>query len=151
MGWHIHQMDVKIAFLNGVTEEEFYIEQPEGFEVGDRDMHVCRLRRTLYGLKQAPRAWYSRIDNYLREMGFQRSEADLNLYFLAREVPLILELYVDDLLTGDEQLIVDCKANLAAEFEMKDLRLMHYFLGLEVWQKDGRFFRIQWRSCADSR
>jgi hypothetical protein len=75
-----------------------------------------------------------RIDNYLREMGFQQSEADPNLYFLAREVPLIVVLYVDDLfLTGDEQLIADCKANLAVEFEMKDLGLMHYFLGLEVW------------------
>jgi hypothetical protein len=140
MGWHVHQMDVKIAFLNGVVEE-VYVEQPEGFEVGDRETHVYRLRRALYGFKQAPRAWYSRIDNYLREMGFQRSEADPNLYFLAGEVPLILVLYVDDLfLTGDEQLIADYKANLAAKFEMKYLGLMHYFLGLEVWQTDGRFF-----------
>jgi hypothetical protein len=97
-------------------------------------MHVCRLRRALYGLKQAPRAWHSRIDNYLREMGFQWSEEDPNLYFLAGEAPLILVLYVDDLfLIGDEQMIADCKTNLAAEFEMKHLGLMHYFLGLEVW------------------
>ena len=40
---------------------------------------------------------YSRIDNYLWEIGFQRSEADHNLYFLTGEVPLILVLYVDDL------------------------------------------------------
>jgi hypothetical protein len=32
------------------------------------------------------------------------------------------------------------KGNLVAEFEMKDLGLMHYFLGLEVWQADGHFF-----------
>jgi hypothetical protein len=63
-------MDVKTAFLNKVVEEEVYVEKPEGFEVGNRETHVCRLRRALYGLKQAPRAWYSRIDNYLREMGF---------------------------------------------------------------------------------
>ena len=28
MGWKIHQMDVKTTFLNGVIEEEVYIEQP---------------------------------------------------------------------------------------------------------------------------
>jgi hypothetical protein len=28
MGWRIHQMDVKTSFLNGVIEEEVYIEHP---------------------------------------------------------------------------------------------------------------------------
>ena len=130
-------MDIKTAFLNGVIEEEVYIEQPEGFDVENRESHVCRLHRALYRLNQAPRAWYSRIDNYLREMGFQRSEVDHNLYFLTGEVPLILVLYVDDLfLTRDEKLIGDCKSNLVVEFEMKDLRWMHYFLGLDVWKRD---------------
>ena len=76
-------MDVKTTFLNGVIEEEVYIEQPMGFEEHGRDSHVCKLKKALYGLKQAPRAWYSRIDAYLRQMGFQKSEADPNLYFLS--------------------------------------------------------------------
>ena len=125
-----------------MIEEEVNIEQPKMFDAEDGETHVCRLRETrvcrlhraLYGLKQAPRAWYSRIDSYLWEMGFQRSEADHNLYFLTGEVPLILVLYVDDLfLIGDERLIDDCKSNLTFEFEMKDLGLTHCFLGLEVW------------------
>ena len=58
--------------------------------------------------------------------------------------PLILVLYVDNLfLTGVDPLIHKCKRKLTSEFEMKDLGLMHYFLGLEVWQKPGEIFLSQ--------
>ena len=70
MGWKIHQMDVKTAFLNGFLQEEVYLEQPKGFEVCERDSHVYRLKKALNGLKQAPRAWYSRINTYLLSIGF---------------------------------------------------------------------------------
>jgi hypothetical protein len=50
-------------------------------------------------------------------------------------------LYVDDLfLTGSKRLIAECKRDLASEYEMRELGLMHYFLGLEVWQRDGQTF-----------
>jgi hypothetical protein len=84
MGWSIHQMDVKTAFLNGFIDEEVYIEQPHGFEVSERKTQVCLLRKTLYALKQAPRAWYSRIDAYLLQMGFEKSDVDPNLYYIIR-------------------------------------------------------------------
>ena len=44
MGWKIHQMDVKIVFLNEVIEEDVYLEKIEGFETLDRESHVCRLK-----------------------------------------------------------------------------------------------------------
>ena len=57
---------------------------------------------------------------------------------------MILLLYVDDLfLTGDEKLILDSKSKLAAEFKMKDIDTMHYFLGLEVWQNRVRSFLVK--------
>ena len=59
-------------------------------------------------------------------------------------------LYVDDLfLTGEEKLILDSKRKLAAEFEMKDLSMMHYFLGLEVWQKPSEIVLSQGKYAVD--
>ena len=47
----------------------------------------------------------------------------------------MLLLHVNDFfLTGKEELIKVARRRLASEFEMKDLDMMHYFLGMEVWQ-----------------
>jgi hypothetical protein len=75
-------------------------------------------------------------------LGFEKSEADPNLYcIVVGENPLIPLLYVDDLfITGAERLIKSCKESLASEFEMTDIGLMHYFLRLEVWQEPGHIF-----------
>ena len=76
-----------------------------------------------------------RMDGYLHSLGFSKSTADSNMYFkVVHNHILILVLYVDDLfLTGEEQPIEQCKRELTSGFQMKDLGLMHYFLGLEVW------------------
>ena len=64
------------------------------------------------------------------------------------EVPLILVLYVDDLfLTRDERLIGDRKSNLAVEFEMNDLGLMHYLLGLEVCREMDAYSSYRGSMC----
>jgi hypothetical protein len=103
MKWKLHHMDVKTTFLNGVIEEEVYIEKPQGFEVEDRKSHVCRLKKAMYGLKQSPRDWYGRIDSFLTSLGFTKSKSNSNLYFkVMNDEPVVLLLYVDDLfLTGE--------------------------------------------------
>jgi hypothetical protein len=128
---------VKTTFLNGVIEEEVYIEQPQGFEVEDRKTHVFMLNKSMYGMKQAHIAWYGRIDSFLTSLGFTKSKVDSILYFkVMNDESVIFLLYVNDLflITGEENIIKYCKKKLATEFDMKYLCLMHYFLGLEVWQ-----------------
>ena len=138
------QMDIKTTFLNGVVEEEVYVEQPLGFETHDREIHLCKLKKSLYGLKQEPMKWYGRIDSFLSSFGFTKSKEDSNLYYKVEDGNLvILLLYVDDLfVTGMGGLITDTKRKIVAEFKMKDLDMMHYFLGMEVWQNtDGIFLK----------
>ena len=72
-------MNVKTSFLNGVVEEEVYVEKPLGFETHDMESHVCRLKKAVYSLKQAPRTWYGRIDSFLSSLRFTKSKAYSNL------------------------------------------------------------------------
>ena len=63
-------MDVKSAFLNGVLQEEVYVEQPPGFILRGHEHKVLHLVKALYGLWQAPRAWYAKLDESLIRLGF---------------------------------------------------------------------------------
>eukprot|EP01018_Ginkgo_biloba_P040667 Gb_20537 [translate_table: standard] len=136
--WELHQMDVKSAFLNGDLTEEVYMEQPPGFQVKGKESLVCRLKKDLYGLKQAPRAWYQKIDDYFTKNGYKKSSSDLNLYIKVRSGRITsVTLYVDDLIiTGNiASMIEGVKEDLKRSFEMSDLGLLHYYLGVEVWQR----------------
>ena len=122
--------------MNGVAKEEVYVEKSLGFETHHRETHVCKLKKALHGLKQGLRTWYGRLDSLVMSQGFTKRKVDSNLYFkFEGERPVMLLLYVDDLfLKGKEELIRDVRRRLVVEFEIKDLGMMHYFLGMEVWQ-----------------
>ncbi|XP_061993520.1 uncharacterized protein LOC133711405 [Rosa rugosa] len=47
----LFQMEVKTTFLNGILQEEVYVEQPQGFKDPHNLDHIYRLKKALYGLK----------------------------------------------------------------------------------------------------
>lgn len=139
-------MDVKSTFLNEVLEEEVYIEQPLGYKVKGEEDKVLKLKKALYGLKQASRAWYSRMDKYFQENNFTKCPHKHALYVKIKDGDiLIVCIYVDDLIfIGSNPIMFEeFKKAMIKEFEMTDIGLMSYYLGIEVKRKEEGIFISQ--------
>nr|XP_020195612.2 uncharacterized mitochondrial protein AtMg00810-like [Aegilops tauschii subsp. strangulata] len=123
-----------------------------GFVDAAQPDHVCLLSRSLYGLKQAPRAWYQRIAGFLQQLGFRatRSDASLFVYHQAPATAYLL-LYVDDIIltASSPELLRQHTARLSAEFAIKNLGPLHYFLGIEVVRCADGFFLHQQQYAQD--
>jgi hypothetical protein len=100
--WPVRRLDVSNAFLQGSLKDEVYMEQPSGFiDVAHPDQ-VCKLHKAIYGLKQAPRAWFTRLSNFLLDIGFKGSLVDTSLFiYLHGSVQVYMLIYVDDILITD--------------------------------------------------
>lgn len=135
--WDLFQLDVNNAFLHGDLKQEVYMTPPSGLNVPSH--LVCRLIKTIYGLKQSSREWFDKLHQELTSQGFIQSKNDYSL-FIKRTGSLIaiMAVYVDDIiLTGtDLATITHIKAHLHSVFGIKDLGLLHYFLGIEVGYYD---------------
>ena len=66
----LHQMDVKMAFLNGELEENVYMAQPKGFVMEGKERMRCRLKKSIYELKQASRQWNLKLDQSIKNFRF---------------------------------------------------------------------------------
>ncbi|GKE89518.1 retrovirus-related pol polyprotein from transposon TNT 1-94, partial [Tanacetum coccineum] len=124
------------SFWKEAMQEEIYMLQPEGFKQKEKENLVCRLNKSLYGLKQAPRCWYKRFDSFIISLGYNRLHVDPCAYFKRFENNdfFILLLYVDDMLAADpnKYRISKLKAQLATEFEMKDIGPANKIIGMQI-------------------
>jgi hypothetical protein len=135
--WEIHQMDVKSAFLNGLLDEEIYIEQPKGFAVLGQEHKVCLLKKAIYSLKQALCMWNLLFHTVLIGLGFTRTRSDAGVYvyhLLDGEGMVIIILYVNDItLLGDSSKEINqIKLVLSSWFKMTDLREIESYLGVRI-------------------
>jgi len=134
-GLLVHQMDVKIAFLNGELEEEIYMDQPDGFVAKGQEGKVCKLLKSLYGLKQAPKQWHEKFDKTLTSAGFAVNEADKCVYYrYGGGNGVILCLYVDDILIfgNNINVIKEVKGFFSSNFEINDLGEADVILNIKL-------------------
>jgi hypothetical protein len=135
--WEIHQMDIKSVFLNGLLEEEIYMEQPEGFITPGQESKVCLLKKAIYGLKQASCAWNLQFHGVLIELSFTRTYSDAGIYvYRCQDVggTLIIILYVDNITIAGDSLkhIKELKALLSSQYKMTDLGEIDSYLGVNI-------------------
>ena len=131
----LHQMDVKTAFLNGELDEEIYMDQPTGFVKEGNEHKVCKLLKSIYGLKQSSRQWYFRFQEVVLSNGFTMIDEDNCVYTKRSKGKfVIMSLYVDDILIAgnDKSFVMEIKAWLSSNFEMKDMGEAAYILGVKI-------------------
>ena len=68
----LHQMDVKMTFLNGDLKENVYMKQPKGFIMEGKEDMVCLLKKSIYGLRQASRQWHLKLMRQLKDLDLKR-------------------------------------------------------------------------------
>ncbi|GJR87328.1 retrovirus-related pol polyprotein from transposon TNT 1-94 [Tanacetum coccineum] len=131
----VHQMDVKMTFLNGNLEEEIYMNQPEGFIALGQESKVFRLVKSLYSLNQSPKQWHQKFDHTMLHSGFKINECDKCVYVKDTSSGyVILCLYVDDMLIigSNDKMIKSTKDILKSKFDMKDIGLADVILGIKI-------------------
>jgi hypothetical protein len=119
---HVHQIDVKCAYLNGTLKEEIYMEPPPGFDVPQG--MVLRLIKAVYGTRQGGCVWYEDIKAKLLSLGYKHTDADHAVFTLSHNSrTTIVALYVDDITIASHDLdhISAVKAMLRQHYEILDL------------------------------
>jgi hypothetical protein len=98
----------------------------------NRNMYCVKLVKSLYGLKQSGRMWYNRLKEFLLNKGYSNSD-DCPCVFIRRSSTgfCIISVYLNDLnIIGHTKDIDKACNRLKTEFEMKDLSITKFCLGL---------------------
>jgi hypothetical protein len=133
--WCLRQLDVQNAFLHVVLEEDVFMKQPPRYVDPNFLQHECKLDKALYGPKQALRAWYSKLSTKLVQLGFTISKVDTSLFIYNKSrVTIFLLVYVDDIVitSSSPSATTALLDDLRSKFALKDLGVLHYFLGIQV-------------------
>jgi len=150
----VHQMDVKMAYLNAAIECDLYMAQPEGYERKgpNEEKLVCKLRKSLYDLKQSGRNWNNVLREHFAQDGFVQSLADPCVHVETTESGHVIAIvWVDDIIISGSNIDVlkEAKESLMVRFKMKDLGVLSWFWGIQFKCK-GDFIEMSQNQYVDN-
>ncbi|GBM89945.1 Retrovirus-related Pol polyprotein from transposon TNT 1-94 [Araneus ventricosus] len=125
--------DVKTAYLNGILNEELYMETPKGYEL--RSNKVFKINKSIYGLPQSGRCWYNKFNEILAQAGFKKIKSDPSVYTKRAEKEFIhIGIYVDDfvIISSSAEMINQVIGSVKKEIDVKETTESNIFLGVEI-------------------
>jgi hypothetical protein len=138
--WSYLTLDVSTAFLNAPLKKDVYIYVPQGIR---KDGDTClKLNRALYGLREAPAAWNEELTNTLIAMGFEKTQADWNVFIQRNEnATTIVAFHVDDglLTSSNKQTLENLVQKLGDKYTIKVNRTPDTYLKVNFQSVEGVF------------
>jgi hypothetical protein len=128
----VTQYDISNAFLNGILNEEIYMEFPPGYP--GIDPNTClQLLKGLYGLKQASRIWSDCLMKELKKTGLVPCKTDPGILWHPKYRCFVC-IHVDDIIvaTSEPGLREKILKIMTDAFLVKDLGKLHKFVGIKV-------------------
>ena len=135
---HTTHLDVNLAYLNAILEEETYMQYPDGIDFHGVEPRgkVCRLLKSLYGLRQSAANWYKTLSTFLLSKGFIASSADPCLYVRHEQGGgiTVIFVYVDDMLLAatSPTTLHRVKEAIAKKWSISDLGEVSHYLSLRI-------------------
>jgi hypothetical protein len=133
----IMSCDLENAYLNAPCREKIWFEG--GLECGEDRGKVCVVVRSLYGLKSAGAAFRSSLAQILRDLGYESSRADPDVWMRkavrddGHQYYEMLFVYVDDILALSHR-AKDAIEEITAFYKAKDgsIKPPEIYLGANV-------------------
>jgi predicted outer membrane lipoprotein len=138
-GMILEHIDVNTAYINADLDEEIWMYPPPGMDIPSD--HVLLLKKSIYGLKQAGLNWNICITTFLLSIGFRQCVSDTCCFIKGSDINsyIFILIYVDDILIGSRnpEMIKSRKEAIANKFEIEDLGILKYYLGINfTWSTD---------------
>jgi hypothetical protein len=131
-------LDVNLAYLNTILEEETYIQYPDGLDFHGVEPRgkAYRLLKSLYGLRQSAANWYKTLSSFLISKSFIASSANPCLYVRHEQGGgiAVIFVYVDDILLAatSPTPLHRVKEAIAKKWSISDLGEVSHYLSLRI-------------------